>query len=31
MIETFPGLAQIEERFTPQSLQMDIMKQSLEN
>src|SRR5690606_39933304 len=27
MIETFPGLAQIEEQFTPESLQMDIMKQ----
>ena len=31
MIETFPGLAQIEEQFTPESLQMDIMKQSLGN
>lgn len=31
MIETFPGLAQIEQQFTPESLQMDIMKQGLGN
>lgn len=31
MIETFPGLAQIEERFTPESLQIDIMKRGLGN
>ncbi|MCL4766707.1 MAG: cytochrome c biogenesis protein CcdA [Hyphomicrobiaceae bacterium] len=31
MIETFPGLAQIEERFTPETLQMDIMKKGLGN
>jgi len=31
MIETFPGLAQIEEQFTPKSLQMDIMKKGLGN
>lgn len=31
MIETFPGLAQIEEQFTPKSLQIEIMKKGLEN
>lgn len=31
MIETFPALAQIEEQFTPKTLQMDIMKQGLGN
>ena len=31
MIETFPALAQIEEQFTPKSLQMDIMKKGLGN
>lgn len=31
MIETFPGLAQIEEQFTPESLQMAIMKKGLGN
>ena len=31
MIETFPGLATIEEQFTPGSLQMDIMRQGLGN
>ncbi len=31
MIDTFPGLAQIEERFTPETLQMDIMRKGLGN
>ncbi|HEX7073613.1 MAG TPA: cytochrome c biogenesis protein CcdA [Hyphomicrobiaceae bacterium] len=31
MIETFPGLATIEEQFTPKNLQIDIMKQGLGN
>ncbi len=31
MIETFPGLAQIEEQLTPKTLQMDIMRKGLGN
>lgn len=31
MIESFPGLATIEERFTPKSLQMDIMRKGAGN
>jgi cytochrome c-type biogenesis protein len=28
MLDTFPGLAKVEESFTPKSLQVEIMKQS---